>query len=138
MGIDAFGVRFDLPIVEVKIGLHIELVEHQPIGGGEHERVFHHFVVPFRHAEQRDAEVFADVELRRTDQVPDVFHQDDVQIRQGELLEQVLDAHGLDMAGPVGVQLHHRDAHGVDGIRVHLAGDVALDDTDAGSVPAGG
>ena len=43
----------------------------------------------------------------------------------------MLNAHGLDMAGPIGVQLHHRDAHGVDGIRVHLAGDVALDDTDA-------
>lgn len=118
--------------------LHIELIEYEGVGSGEHQRIFDHLVVSLRHTEQGHAEALSNVELRRTHQVADVFYEYDIQIRQGKLLQQLLDAHGLDVTRSVCIQLDHWDPHGVDFIRIHLSGDVAFDDADAVPVPEAG
>ena len=124
-------------IVKVEIILQVVLVHHQCLGGGEHQGVFLHLVVPLGDGEEGHPEALADVELRRAHQVADVLHENDVQVVQIELGEHLFNAHGLDVAGPVGVDLGDRNAHGVDGVGVNLSGDVPFNDPDAVALPQG-
>src|SRR5699024_7034420 len=138
LGVDAPVVGGDTVQVECKIGQHVALGQGQAVGVGEHEGVFGDLVVPLRDAQHRQAEVFADVELGGADEVADVFHKQHVQPVQVELGQDVLDAHGFDVAGAVGVQLDGGDVQGSDLFGVDLAGDVPLDDADGKFFPQPG
>ena len=137
MGVQIPGVLLHPLVVKIEIRLHVVFVHDQGVGGGKHQRIFFHLVVALGDAEDGHAEVLADVELRGAHQISDVLHQQHIQAVKVEHGKHMLDRHGLDMAGAVGLELHHRDAHGVDLVRVDLSGDIAFDHADAVIFPQG-
>ena len=104
-GIDGPVVGKDPFFIKIKIREHIIFVQGQAVGICEHERILLHFVIAFRNTQDRDAKGFADPEFRRADQIPDIFHKDYIKVFKRQFGKDMLNAHGLDVAGPVRVEL---------------------------------
>ena len=68
--VDVFSGQFG---VEGQIGQQVGFVEQSHVALAEHEGVFEGLVLAFGDAQDHGAGVFADVELRRADQITDIF-----------------------------------------------------------------
>ena len=66
--------------VVVQVGQQVDLVQQGGVAFPEHERVLEGFVLPLRDAQNHGPLVFADIEFCRTDQVADVFHDQDIKV----------------------------------------------------------
>src|SRR5699024_6655018 len=77
-----------------------------------------------------DPKVFPDVKFGGADKVADVFHKQHVQSVQIKVRQNVLNAHRLNVARAVRVELDGGNAQGGDFFRVNLPRDIPFDDAD--------
>ena len=128
--VDRLVVGADPCLIKIKIRQHIIFVKDKTISVCEHEGIFFYFVVSLRDTQESNAERFADAEFGRTYQIADVFHKNNIQVIQRKFGKDMPDAHGLDMAGSVRIQLNSGNAEAGNSLGVHLSCDVPLNDTD--------
>ena len=123
----AFGaLRLELGQQWQQVGLG---AQHQ-VGRAEHHRILGGFVVALGDREQGHVAVLAQVEARRTDQVTHVLDEEDVETRQVQPVQGLVDHVGIQVAGAAGGDLYRRDPLGTDTQGVVLCLQVALDHGD--------
>ena len=128
--VDAAVIGCDAVEVEIKIWEHIAFCKGKAVGVGKHQRVLSHLVIPFGDAEDGQAEVFTDVKLSGADKVADIFNKQQVCCIKIKLRQNVLDAHRLNVAGAVGIELHGRNLQSRNLFGVDLARDVPFNHAD--------
>ena len=99
---DVFFAAFD---VEIEVGDHVHLVDDDEVADGEHEGVFEGFVVAFGHGENHGVAGCAGVELGGTDQVADVFEDNEIDLVKVEVVETLSGHLRIEVAHAAGMQL---------------------------------
>ena len=80
----------DLVHVEIEVGQDVDLVDYQRVADLKYQRVFKGLVVPFGDGEYHGVLRRARVELRRADEVADVFQHDEVEVVSAHLVESLM------------------------------------------------
>ena len=114
-------------VVIARLG-QVQFADDGDIRRLEHGRIFERLVFAFRHGQEHDAQVFAEVVGGGADEIPDVLDDEQVQARQIELLERAGYHLGFEMADGAGGDLHDRRAGFAQAAGVVVSGQVADDD----------
>jgi hypothetical protein len=120
--------------------LRIEIVEHleqirlaqdDEIAGAENDRVLGRLVIALGHAQQSDVTVLAEVEARGTDEIADIFDEQEIDRRERQLMQRLVDSLRIEMAGGARRDLHGRYAMGAYAHRIVVGSQVPLDHRDS-------
>ena len=109
---------------------YVDFVEDDGVGHLEHAGVLEWLVIAFGHRQDHHLDVLAQVEVRRAYEVPHVFDEDEVDVVQVEHVKGATQHVALEMTGTGSVDLYRGNTQGLDGLRIDVARDVALDDGD--------
>ena len=105
--IDLAGSFPNLSHIAIDVWQEVDLIDQEHGGELKHQGIFGRFVIAFGHAQNHDLFIFAEIEFSGTNQVPDVFDDQQVERLQiqgfkGDLNHvpiQVTPAIGIDLDG---------------------------------------
>ncbi len=123
--------------IKIHVRQQVDLVQQHQAGCGEHIGIFQRFVLAFGHRQDNHLGRFAEVEIGRTNQIADVFDEQNATFRQERLIQRVADAVGVEVATFAGVDLHRRNAGGADAFGVASGLLVTADHHDGKGVAQG-
>ncbi len=116
--------------VEVEMRQKIGLVQQQQVGRREHFRIFERLVLALRHGEHDDLMRFAEIKSGRTNEIADIFDEQQPAACKLQLVKAMADHMRVEMAALAGVDLDRRRARGANALRVVRRLLIALDDGD--------
>ena len=108
VAVDAAGILFGDANIEWHVGQQIDLVQDQQLRLEKDRGVFERLVFSLRDAENHKFCRFAQIVARRTDEVADVFDQQQIDVLQTPIEKGPFDHAGIEMACAAGGNLLHR------------------------------